>query len=174
MRVREDNIYLIGFMGAGKSTIGELLAATLQRPFADTDFLIEERCDKSITRIFEDEGEAFFRKREREILAEVAKLSGQVVSLGGGGVIDERNRRAIEKSGVSVYLQWPFQVLSARIRVDISRPLVANLNTESALKKLYEERQPYYAKADYIIKCDEFDTPQHIVSEIVKKLEGEL
>lgn len=174
MPAHEENIYLIGFMGAGKSTVGKLLADILQRPFSDTDFMIEARCGKSIAAIFADRGEAFFREKEKDIVAEIARATGHVVALGGGSVVDACNRRIIEESGISLYLQWPFRILRDRIFDEPTRPLVDQLSTESALRELYEKRTRYYKRADHVIACEGFGSPQEIVAEIMRKFEGEL
>jgi shikimate kinase len=173
MPVNDENVYLIGFMGAGKSTIGDLLAKSLKRPFSDTDVLIQERCGESITEIFRNRGEAYFRMLERDTLAEVAKIAGQVVAVGGGAMSHEGNRRAVKTSGTSIYLQWRFETLLARIRQAYERPLVTQFRSEFSLRELYERRRPYYEKADYVIACDEQETLQIIVMEIRRVLKGE-
>lgn len=172
MPAGDENIYVLGFMGAGKSTVGKSLGERLQRPFCDTDVMIARRSGKSIPEIFRENGERFFRELEREVIAEVAEHAGQVVAPGGGSVIEDRNRRIMQASGVSFYLKWPFRILSERILEAPGRPLVKQLRTESRLRELYEQRVPYYEQADHVIACDTCGTPEGIVAEIVRKLEG--
>ena len=115
------NIYLVGFMGAGKTSIGEPLAAKLGAHFVDLDERLAGRFGCTISEVFVDRGEAFFRAAETEELKEVALETGHVVATGGGAFASEENRRIIETSGVSVYLEVPWAALGRRLAGDNGR-----------------------------------------------------
>jgi len=159
------SVYLIGFMGSGKTSIGKLLSAKLKMPFFDTDELIIKKAGKTIPQIFNDSGEAYFRGLESAVISEIALAKNGVVSVGGGAVINPDNWRQIQNSGTTVYLQWPLEVLQQRIINDKNRPLVS---TAAELKKLFETRQNNYKKADVTIDCSEGMSPEQIVDQIIK------
>ena len=119
------NIYLIGFMGAGKSTVGRDLAARLGRPFCDTDKLIEKRAGLTIPEIFDALGEDGFRRLEAEVIREVAEEEGLVVALGGGAPLQDGNWYRLKESGVTVYLREAPEALHARLSKSEGRPLLA-------------------------------------------------
>ena len=167
------NIYLVGFMGAGKSTIGKILARELNRPFIDTDELIEKKSQKSIAEIFRTHGERHFRQLETEVLHEISCESQAIVALGGGAILKEENRRLIQNSGISIYLAWDFNVLLSRIWNNPKRPLVENEKGEQGIQKLkdlFAERETLYKKSDMVIKCTLEMSPQQITGKIVANL----
>ncbi len=136
------NIYLIGFMGAGKSTVGPLLAKRLELPYADLDACIVARAGMTITEIFSRFGEARFREME---IAELGALPGPaVISLGGGAFTTPAVREHTAAHGISVYLDWPLDVLRARVGRDPSRPLARD---PEGFARRFHERQPIYAQA---------------------------
>ncbi len=162
-------------MGAGKSTVGKILAEKLGRDFCDTDKLVEESTRKSISKMFESEGENYFRDKEEETIKKItAELDEAVVALGGGTILRRNNWELITRSGVIVYLQWEFNSLLNRLANDDSRPLAAKIPRESyqtEFLKLFELRKPIYAQADFIIDCSDDLTETQVADEIVNELE---
>ena len=162
-------------MGAGKSSVGRILAEKLNRDFTDTDKLVEESTGKSISKIFQSEGEGYFRNKEEEIIKKVtAELNEAVIALGGGTILRRNNWELITRSGVIVYLQWKFNSLINRLANDDSRPLAAKISREfyqTEILKLFELRKPIYAQADLIIACSEDLAETQVADEIVNELE---
>lgn len=146
------NIYLVGLMGAGKTTVGRLLARRLKLRFVDSDHEIEARCGVKIPVIFEIEGEAGFRAREAQTLAELTQLEGVVLATGGGVVLAEQNRRLLAARGTVIYLRATPEHLYERVRQDKNRPLLATADPLGRLRALYRERDPLYrAVADLVV-----------------------
>ncbi len=147
-----NNIYLIGLMGAGKTTIGRQLAKSLNMPFYDSDKAIEDQTGVTIPTIFEYEGEDGFRLRERGAIEQLTALEGIVLATGGGAILKEENRTALCQSGFVVYLHCSVDKILQRTRRDTKRPLLNTENPRARLESLYAERQPLYlACADYRI-----------------------
>lgn len=150
---RRDNIILVGLMGAGKTTIGRILARRLKREFRDSDHEVEERCGVTIPVIFDIEGEAGFRAREAQVLEELCAHEGIVLATGGGAVLDRANRRRLAEAGVVVYLHARPEDLWQRLRRDRSRPLLATADPRAKLEALYAERDPLYREiADLVVE----------------------
>ena len=146
------NVYLVGLMGAGKTTLGRSLAKRLALEFVDSDHEIEARTGVSIPTVFEIEGEDGFRKREAQVIADLSCLSGRVVATGGGAVLRAENRVNIRASGYVVYLNVPPQILWERTRHDRNRPLLRVADPLARLNELYTQRDPYYREvADLIV-----------------------
>lgn len=146
------NVYLVGLMGAGKTTIGRSLARQLELEFIDTDREIEARTGVSIPTVFEIEGEEGFRKREAQVIAVLSQLSGQVVATGGGVVLRPENRANLRASGFVVYLNVPPHTLWERTRHDRNRPLLQVDDPLLKLKELYSQRDPHYREvADLVV-----------------------
>ena len=141
---RAGNIYLVGMMGAGKTTVGRLLARRLKLRFFDSDREIEGRCGVKIPLIFEIEGESRFRTREAQVLAELTALDGVVIGTGGGAVLSEDNRRRLAANGTVVYLRARPEDLYERVRHDRNRPLLATGDPLGKLRELFAERDPLY------------------------------
>ncbi len=162
-------------MGAGKSSVGKILAEKLGLDFYDTDKLIEESTKKSISEIFDSGGEDYFRDREEETIKKIAaEVNEAVVALGGGAILRLTNWELITRSGFTVYLKWTSGVLLNRLTHDDSRPLLANTSAESYQKeflKLLLERKPLYAQADFIIDCSDDLTETQVADEIVNQIE---
>ncbi len=147
----DDNIYLVGLMGAGKTTIGRQLAKRLGRRFLDSDHEIEARTGVRIPTIFEIEGEAGFRRREAQTIAELTAEKGIVLATGGGVVLNPENRRRLHDSGWVVYLDVPPNLLYERTRHDRGRPLLQVVDPLARLRELYEARDPLYREIAHLI-----------------------
>jgi shikimate kinase len=147
------NIYLVGMMGAGKTSIGRLLSKRSRRRFYDSDHVIEERTGVTIPTIFDLEGEQSFRDREEAVIAELARLSYIVLATGGGAILRENNRQALCSSGIIVYLRGSVEDLWRRTRKDKNRPLLLTDNPRQKLAEIYSVRDPIYSSvADIIIE----------------------
>ena len=146
LRARPSNVFLVGPMGAGKSSVGRPLARELGFGFVDLDELIAARTGASINLIFELEGEPGFRVRESAILAEVARGEGQVIATGGGVVLAAENRQLMRERGVVVHLAISVEEQLGRLARDTTRPLLATPDREARLRKLAFERAPLYAE----------------------------
>lgn len=166
----KENLILVGMMGAGKTTVGRLLARRLKRPFYDSDEEIERRCGVKIPVIFDVEGEPGFRQRERQTIAELCALPRIVLATGGGAVLAEENRRCLAEHGTVVYLHARPAHLWLRVRNDRNRPLLATADPEKKLEDLYVERDPLYREiADVVI-----DTGRQSVQALARDLLGRL
>lgn len=164
------NLYLIGLMGAGKTTVGRQLARRLERRFVDSDHEIEARTGVRIPVIFEIEGEAGFRKRESQVIAELAAESSLVVATGGGAVLNPDNRTHLKQSGLVVYLCVPPHILFERTRHDQNRPLLKVADPLGKLRELYAQRDPIYREvADITIESNGGGS-----SQMVKLIEQEI
>lgn len=147
-----ENIYLIGLMGAGKTTIGKQLAKSLKWPFYDSDKAIEENTGVDIPTIFEFEGEAGFREREQKMIRQLTQMRGIVLATGGGAILLEENRRLLHENGFVVYLQCSIARILERTRRDTQRPLLKTDNPKERLESLFKEREPLYLScADFKI-----------------------
>lgn len=154
------NVYLVGMMGAGKSTAGRLLARRLKLEFLDSDQEIERRCGVRIPLIFEIEGEAGFRGRESQVIAELTARDGVVLATGGGAVLAEANRRRLAARGTVVYLHAQPDELYRRVRRDKNRPLLATPDPLGRLRELYAERDPLYRSiADVVLETASQSAP---------------
>ena len=157
---------LVGFMGTGKSVVGKLLAERLGRPFLDLDRKIERVAGRAVAQIFEGEGEAGFRKREREMVREAAALEGHVVATGGGVMMDDENIRLLKGSGWLVCLTASPDVILRRTSAALqNRPLLGGGEPRERIEALLKLRAPFYAKADVAV-----DTSDRPVKEIVEEV----
>jgi len=148
----KQNIYLVGLMGAWKTTIGRVLAKRLGLGFVDSDHEIEARTGVRIPTIFEIEGEEGFRKREAQVILDLARAGGQVVATGGGAVLRQENRENLKASGFVIYLNVPPQALWERTRHDKNRPLLQVGDPLQKLRELYAQRDPLYREvADLVV-----------------------
>lgn len=144
MNAVPENIFLVGLMGAGKSTVGRMLAKRLGKVFFDTDHEIEKRCGVKIPVIFEMEGEAGFRKREASVIDELTQLKNIVLATGGGSVLLPENQKNLQERGVVIYLRANPNELWLRTRHDKGRPLLQTPNPQKTLEELFEKRDPIY------------------------------
>ena len=164
------NIYLVGMMGAGKTTVGRLLARRLKLRFIDSDQELERRCGVKIPLIFDIEGEAGFRAREAQVLAELTALDGVVLGTGGGVVLSEDNRRRLAARGTVVYLRATPEDLYERVRHDRNRPLLATADPLARLRELHAERDPLYRDvADLVVDTGK-QTVLALARELIDKL----
>ena len=164
------SLFLVGPMGAGKSTIGRQLARTLHMPFHDSDREIEQRTGVDIPLIFELEGEAGFRRREREVIDELTALPGIVLATGGGAILDADNRRLLAARGRVVYLHTSVDQQLRRTSRDRGRPLLQTDNPQSRLQQLMAQREPLYREiADMTLETDG-RTVREVVKEILARL----
>ncbi len=149
---RSENIYLVGLMGAGKTTIGRQLAKSLGLPFYDSDKAIEESTGVDIPTIFEFEGEHGFRDREQKMLQQLTELKGIVLATGGGAILREENRKLLKENGIVIYLQCSIDRIMERTRRDTQRPLLKTANPKERIEQLYKEREPLYLNcADLVV-----------------------
>jgi shikimate kinase len=166
-----NNIYLIGFMGAGKTSVGRILAKSLKMGFVDIDERIEKELGMTISQIFSKRGEDYFRDAETKILRTISGNKEQVIATGGGIVLRDENWDTMREKGVTVYLRAPIEVLWNRIEHNTTRPL---LQVEDPLKKAVEllsRRIPLYERADLVIDTENL-TPHEVALEITEKLEN--
>lgn len=145
------NIYLVGMMGAGKTTLGRALAHRLGLEFVDMDRLLVEKTGVPVTTIFEIEGEEGFRRRESCALAEAASHDDRIIATGGGAVLAEENRRVMRESGTVVYLRARLESLWERTRHDTARPLLKTPDPKGTLERLLGERDPLYREAAHVV-----------------------
>ncbi|HXI12578.1 MAG TPA: shikimate kinase [Thermoanaerobaculia bacterium] len=161
-------IYLVGFMGAGKTTAGAGLAKRLAFPFLDLDELVEHSEGMTIKEIFAEKGEPYFRKRERDILFSTHYLEDAVIATGGGTFTFEENIQFIRGEGLAVYVAAPFVLLKSRISVRAAeRPMFRD---ERAAHDLYQERLKYYKLSDITIEIRAEETPAEVVERILLEL----
>ncbi|MCL6414950.1 shikimate kinase AroK [Aestuariirhabdus sp. Z084] len=163
-------IFLVGPMGAGKSTIGRLLSKELDIPFKDSDHEIEERSGADIPWIFDVEGEAGFRKRESTVLQNLVGAGAMVLSTGGGAILLEENRRLMMTSGTVVYLQTTVEQQLSRTARDRKRPLLQTDNPEKTLNDLMTIREPLYQQVADITVSTENSNPRMVVQAIAEQL----
>jgi len=151
--MQKENIYLIGLMGAGKTTIGRQLAKALQVPFYDSDKAIEEQTGVDIPTIFEYEGENGFRNREQNMLEELTEIEGIVLATGGGAILREGNRKVLSENGFVVYLQCSIDKILQRTKRDNQRPLLNTDEPRERIETLFAEREDFYLScADFKIE----------------------
>ena len=168
-----DNLYLIGAMGAGKSTVGRALAKATGKDFVDSDREIELQTGASISLIFELEGEEGFRRREQAMIEQLTERDNVVLATGGGVVLSESNRSRLMSRGYCIYLDAPVELLVERTRRDRNRPLLTEGDPRDRLTAILEERDPLYRSvADLVVKTDR-RTARHVVREIQRRI-GEL
>ena len=168
-KIKKKNICFMGLMGSGKSIIGKDLSKYLNLKFYDTDKEIEVKAKKSINKIFEENGESYFREVEEKVCLELLNYSNCVISLGGGSVINKTIRKAIKENSYSIYLQVKINNLVDRLKSSKKRPILNNnKNKIEILKNLYASRRKFFEKADFIINNDNDKT------EVLEKIKIEL
>jgi shikimate kinase len=162
---RQKLIYLVGFMGAGKSSVGTILAQRMGWPFVDLDTVIEAGQGATIRQIFEQAGEPLFRQVEHAALVEVAKKAPAVIALGGGTFVQKPNFELIRQTrGATIWLDCPIEVLWERCLAMDNRPLFRD---RESFFKLFEQRLPYYRQAEFRVATGG-RSPEEIVQEILR------
>ena len=155
MLLHRGNLYLVGLMGAGKTTLGRQLARRLSKRFVDADHELEERLGVNIPTIFEIEGEASFRDREEAVIADLVQLENVVLGTGGGAVLREANRARLAEGGTVVYLHADPATLFERVRHSRHRPMLRAADPAARIAELYAQRDPLYRSiADHVIASD--------------------
>lgn len=163
-------VVLVGMMGSGKTAIGRALAVRLQVPFVDSDAAIEAAAAATIAEIFERDGEAFFRKRETEVLRRLLSGPPGIVSTGGGAFLAEVNRDAIAKMGVAVWLDADLRTLWERVRHKDTRPLLRTEDPKATLATIHRERTPIYSLAGLKISVDEHASIDQTTQSVIDTL----
>lgn len=170
-----DKIVLMGFMGAGKSTVAAEIGESLAVDWLDTDDLVEEMAGETITEIFDQRGESAFRKIEKKAVKKALNSEVSVISLGGGAPLEEENWRLIQSGGTSFYLEVSPERIEKRLRGGKERPLLEGLTEKERrekIKRLLEKREPRYGKADFIVPAGD-RSPSAVAEEILSVLEDE-
>ena len=167
--ILKKNLVFLGMMGSGKSSIGNLVSKKLNLKFLDIDNLIENETSMSILNIFEKKGEDYFRNLEEKITIKSLKQKNVVVSLGGGGFINDKIRKDVLTNHFSFWLNWDDLVLIKRIKGNKKRPL-ASKSTEQEIKAIINKRKKIYSKANFKINCNKL-TKSEIVKTIIKAYE---
>lgn len=164
------NIFLVGLMGAGKSTIGRQLARELGKQFRDSDSEIEKRTGVSIDVIFDIEGEQGFRRRETRMLQELVEERGIVLATGGGAILASENRQLLRDNGLIIYLKASAEHLAGRVKLDRRRPLLQTGDKLAKIRELMTQREPVYQQlADMVVETNNRSIPR-VVREISKMI----
>jgi len=163
------NLFLIGMMGAGKSTVGKILAERLNYRFFDTDAVIEQSTQQSIAQIFSESGESAFRELETEVLSQLSAYTRMAIAT-GGGIVTERKNWSYLHHGIVVWLDVPAEVLYERIKHDTSRPLLQTPNPIQTLNVILNQRRSLYAQADLSVPVSAKDTPTDVADYVLETL----
>ena len=163
------NISLCGMMGSGKSVIGKMLANKLDYNFIDADKMIEIDAGKTINKIFEEDGEEYFRDLEEKITINILEFKATIVSLGGGAIINKKIRSSIKKNSYNIYLNVDVDILTMRLQNSKTRPLIYKKNLKKELINLIAIREKFYRKADLIVKNEKniIETTENIIKKII-------
>jgi shikimate kinase len=163
------NITLCGMMGSGKSAIGKILANKLNYNFIDVDKIIEIDAGKTIKKIFEEDGEQYFRDLEEKKTINILELKETIVSLGGGAIINKNIRGSIKKNSYNIYLNVNIDILTKRLQNSKTRPLIYKKNLKKELINLIGIREKFYRKADLIVKNEKniIETTENIIKKII-------
>ena len=164
------NIFLVGLMGAGKTTVGKQLAKRLHKTFIDTDHEIEKRTGVHIPLIFELEGEAGFRSREAAVIEEFSRQHDIVLATGGGAVLSQQNRDNLSRNGTVIYLRAKVEDLWQRTRHDKNRPLLQTSDPQAKLKELFAQRDPLYREIADIVMDSGIQSVHALVLQIEEQL----
>lgn len=169
--MQKQNIVLTGFMGTGKSTIGRLLAKRIDYHFVDTDKEIENRCGKSVADIFQQDGEAFFRQQEEKLVRELAKQPRQVISTGGGLLMNPQNIEVLVKNSQIICLTAsPDEILERVSKQPLTRPLLKETDPRKKVIQLLEQRSSVYAQFDQLATSGK--SPEELVNILLERLES--
>ena len=169
-RAATGNIFLVGMMGAGKTTVGRLLSHFLEKTFYDSDREIQKRTGVSIPTIFEIEGEVGFRRRETEILSELMNARNIILATGGGAVLSGVNRTMLKHGGTVIYLRASIDDLWRRTRHDKNRPLLQTSDPRARLTELLVQRDPLYRETAHIVVESGRRSPRHLAQSLAQQL----
>ncbi len=167
------SIVLVGIMGCGKSTVGKRLAQRLGLEFVDADSEIERAANMTVSEIFAEHGEPYFRSGEERVIARILQEGPQVLATGGGAFMSDTTRSEIEAHGLSIWLKVDFETVMARVRRRSTRPLLRNPDPEGTMRKLMAEREPVYARAQLTVTSKEVPH-EAVVDQIVLTLADHL
>lgn len=167
--LRGRPIVLVGLMGSGKSSVGRRLAEKLELPFVDADHAIEEAADKSITEIFADHGETYFREGERRVITRLLDNGAQVLATGGGAFMNAETRANIAKAGISIWLRADLDLLMKRVLRRADRPLLQNDNPTAVMQNLITSRYPVYAQSDITVDSRDVQHAQ-MVNDVIRAM----
>ena len=173
-------VYLTGFMGSGKSTVGPIIANTLGWGFYDLDHVIENKMGQKIRTIFEAKGEEFFRNLETETLKEISIGNELIISLGGGTIVSDINLEILKSHGTIIFLESSFDSIYKRLRYKRDRPVLLTSNEDEVkrdefikrITKIYSERKKYYEQADIKINTDKISVGETVdkITKIINKI----
>jgi len=149
----KKTVAFVGMMGSGKTAVGRAVALKLNAPFLDSDAEIEAAANLSVPEIFQRDGEAFFRKRETEVIRRLLIQHSGILSTGGGAYLAQVNRESISEKGVALWLDAPLDLLWNRVRVRDTRPLLRTANPRATLAEIYAVRTPIYEQAELRVPC---------------------
>ena len=164
------NVTLVGFMGTGKSTVGQHVATQLHYHFLDTDAMVEQRVGKTIPKIFADDGEPAFRQLECETVAKLAEMSSVVIATGGGLVCNPANMASLKTHSLVVCLWAAPDTIWRRVKNQSHRPLLQDPNPQAKIERLLAEREPHYRTADVLVST-EFRSVREVAHQICHQLE---
>jgi shikimate kinase len=167
--LKSANVYLIGMMGSGKSTVGQLLAQQLGYQFFDTDTVIEQYSQRTIAELFAADGEAEFRTLETKVLAELTSYTRLVIATGGGIVLRRENWSYL-RHGVIVWIDVPLDEIQQRLQADTTRPLLQDTDLPNRLKELMAQRRSLYAQADVHILCAAKALPEQVAQQVMEQI----
>jgi shikimate kinase len=165
-------VALVGLMGAGKTAVGTALARKLGVPFRDSDQEIVKAANMTIAEIFDRDGEAFFRRKEAQVIARLLRETPGILSTGGGAFLLEENRRAISDKGVSVWLNADLELLWNRVKHKNTRPLLRTANPYATLSELYHARRPFYARADLVVRPEPGYSIEEMAERVIEALKA--
>ena len=168
MKIKK-NLVLLGMMGVGKTVIGKYVASRLKINFFDIDKLVEKKNGMRITEIFKIKGEIYFRKEEESVTIKYLNKKGSIISLGGGGFVNDKIRKKVLSESMSVWLNVDLETIYTRLKNNKKRPLIYN-NNQNNIGKIFMERKKIYSLADHKINCDNLSLNQ-ISNRIIKLYE---
>jgi shikimate kinase len=163
------NLYLIGMMGAGKTTVGQVLAQELRYRFFDTDAVVQQAAGQSIAQLFATAGEAEFRALETQVLAELSAYNRLVIAT-GGGIVVKRENWGLLRHGIIIWLDVPVEQILLRLQGDTSRPLLQDADPAEKVRSLLRQRQSLYAQADLHMAWTVDETPQQLAHRIIEQI----
>jgi shikimate kinase len=168
-RLKGTNLYLIGMMGSGKSTVGQILAQQLGYRFFDTDALIEQAADQTVSQIFAELGEDGFRQLETQVLGELAAYTKLAIATGGGIILKQTNWSYLHH-GITIWLDVPVDLLYARLQGDTTRPLLQQADLRQKLQQIFDQRQFLYRQADVRITIGAGETPEQVAFRVLTEI----